>query len=157
VEVAVLRPTVLQPTGDQRAELMAWVETFGGHVRRREFDAAAEQFDGAVVSFSSLRDVVVGLPELVEEQWKHVWPSIDGFRFEADKAEAFVSPDGRLAIVAVTWSSTGFDHDGQPFDRPGRATVVLACEPPEPWRGIHAHFSLNRGVPQMSYGGAAGG
>jgi ketosteroid isomerase-like protein len=143
---------VHQPTEAQRAELVAWVETFGEHVRRREFDAAAGQFDTAVVSFSSLRDVVVGLSDLVAEQWKHVWPSIERFRFDTDGLEAFVSPDGGLAAVAVTWTSTGFDREGEPFDRPGRATLVLGREPAAPWRGIHAHFSLDRGVPQMSYG-----
>jgi ketosteroid isomerase-like protein len=148
---------VHQPTESQRAELIAWVETFGEHVRRREFEAAAEQFDAGVVSFSSLRDVVVGLPELVEEQWKQVWPSIEAFRFDTDRLEAFVSPDGGLAAVAVTWTSTGFDRDGETFDRPGRATLVLGRQAPAAWHGVHAHFSLNRGVPQMSYGAPAGG
>jgi hypothetical protein len=148
---------VHQPTGAQRAELISWVETFGEHVRQREFDDAADQFDAGVVSFSSLRDVVVGLPELVEDQWKQVWPSIEGFRFDTDRLEAFVSPDGELAAVAVTWTSTGFARDGGLFDRPGRATLVLGRAAPAVWRGLHAHFSLNRGVPQMSYGNPAGG
>ena len=54
---------MLQATEDQHAELISWVDTFGQHVRRREFTAAAEQFDADVVSFSSLCDVVVGLSE----------------------------------------------------------------------------------------------
>jgi ketosteroid isomerase-like protein len=146
---------VLQASDAEHAQLRAWVETFGGHVRRREFDEAAKLFDGEVVSFSSLRDVVVGLPGLIDSQWKQVWPSIERFHFETESLRSFVSPDGWLAVVAVTWNSTGFDPNGQPFDRPGRATLVLGREPPAPWRGIHAHFSLNRGVPQRSFGSAA--
>jgi ketosteroid isomerase-like protein len=145
---------VLQASEGEHAQLRAWVETFGRHVRRREFAEAATLFDADVVSFSSLRDVVVGLPELVESQWKQVWPSIEGFRFETESLRAFVSLDRCLAVVAVTWASTGFDASAQPFDRPGRATIILGREPPAPWRGIHAHFSLNRGVPQSSFGAA---
>ena len=91
----------------------------------------------------------------MENQWKQVWPSIEGFRFDTASMRATVSPDGRLAALAVTWTSTGFDRDGEPFDRPGRATLVLAREPPAPWRGIHAHFSLNHGVAQRSFGSPA--
>ena len=143
---------MLHATEEERAELVSWVETFGDHVRRREFEDAAVQFDREVVSFSSLRDVVVGLPELMGSQWRQVWPTIEAFRFDTSSLHAFISPDGRLAVVAVTWTSVGFDRDGQPFDRPGRATIALGREPHGSWHGIHAHFSLNRGVPQMSFG-----
>ncbi len=137
---------------EERRELCAWVEAFGGHVRSRDFAAASLLFDDDVVSFSSLRDVVVGLGDLVAEQWKQVWPSIDGFWFDTKRLHAFVSPDRCLAVVAVTWSSTGFDESGHPFDRPGRATIVLGrADLRGPWRGVHAHFSLNRGVPQRSF------
>ncbi|HEY7043575.1 MAG TPA: hypothetical protein VH419_07905 [Nocardioidaceae bacterium] len=140
---------MLEATTADWREIADWVTTFGGHVRRREFADAAEQFDPAVVSFSSLRDVVVGLDDLIEHQWQHVWPTIDGFEFDVDALHAFISPDRCLAVAAVTWTSTGFDAEGDPFDRPGRATLVLGRDRPSaPWHGIHAHFSLNRGVPQ---------
>lgn len=133
--------------------MLSWVDEFGGHVHRCEFEHAARQFDDGIVSFSSRRDVVVGLTELVEDQWRHVWPSISGFRFESEAMRTFVSPERRQAIVAVTWTSTGYHEDGAAFDRPGRATIVLARETvAAPWRGIHTHFSLHRGVPQQSFG-----
>jgi ketosteroid isomerase-like protein len=50
------------------------------------------------------------------------------------------------------WTSTGFYEDGMPFDRPGRATIVLARQPDGRWLGVHSHMSLARGVPQDSYG-----
>jgi ketosteroid isomerase-like protein len=39
-----------------------------------------------------------------------------------------------------------------PFDRPGRATIVLARQPDGRWLGVHSHMSLARGVPQDSHG-----
>ena len=142
-----------QAAPDDHAGLVRWIEEFGGHVHRCEFEPAAQQFDDAIVSFSSRRDIVVGIDELAEEQWKHVWPSITGFRFESETMRTFLSPDGLQAAVAVTWSSTGYHEDGTTFDRPGRATIVLARETvASSWRAIHAHFSLHRGVPQQSFG-----
>jgi ketosteroid isomerase-like protein len=110
-------------------------------------------FDDSVVSFSSLRDVVIGLDVLVDQQWRYVWPTIEDFHFEVDSLQALVSPDGSLAAVAVTWASTGFAGDGTPFPRPGRTSLVLARpDGADEWRCVHAHFSLYRGVPQQSFG-----
>jgi ketosteroid isomerase-like protein len=134
-----------------RDELTEWVGTFGDHVRARRFEDAARLFDAGVISFSSLRDVVVGLDTLVDQQWRHVWPTIEEFRFDLESMHALVSPDRVLAAVAVTWTSTGFGSDGVSFARPGRASLVLGRPAPgEGWRCLHAHFSLNRGVPQVS-------
>jgi ketosteroid isomerase-like protein len=142
---------------DDRASLRDWVDEFSAHVAAQEFDAASHQFDAEVLSFSSFRDVVVGIDEFVEQQWRRVWPSMTGFRFETDSMHALVSPDRRLGVVAVTWTSTGYQEDGAPFDRPGRCTIVLARDGlDEPWRGIHGHFSLKHGVPQLSHGHPAG-
>jgi ketosteroid isomerase-like protein len=146
---------MFEANGQEREQLAEWVLTFGDHVRTRRFDDAEVMFDRSVVSFSSLRDVVVGLDVLVDQQWRFVWPTIEEFRFDVGSMHALLSPDGALAAVAVTWTSTGFDADGRPFPRPGRASLVLARQAPgEAWRCVHAHFSLNRGVPQQSFGRA---
>ena len=144
---------MLEANGQERAELTEWVREFGGHVRGRRFGDAALLFDPSVVSFSSLRDVVVGLDVLIDEQWRHVWPMIEDFAFDLDSMHALVSLDRSLAVAAVTWTSTGFDADGASFARPGRATLVLGKDGQgADWRCLHAHFSLNRGVPQRSFG-----
>jgi ketosteroid isomerase-like protein len=146
---------MFEANGQEREELAAWVRTFGDHVRARRFDDAEVMFDRSVVSFSSLRDVVVGLDVLVDQQWRFVWPTIEEFHFDVGSMHALVSPDGALAAVAVTWTSTGFDAGGRPFPRPGRASLVLARPASEEaWRCVHAHFSLNRGIPQQSFGRA---
>ena len=133
--------------------LQAWVEEFSGHVASLNFDAAAAMMDPAVTSFSTWHDIVVGVEHFVEAQWKRVWPTIDDFRFESEKMHTVVSPDRRMASVAVTWTSVGFDEDLERFDRPGRGTFVLIRDGVDaPWRGIHGHFSLDRGVPQKSHG-----
>jgi len=57
-----------------------------------------------------------------------------------------------MAVAIAPWTSTGFREDGTPFDRPGRATIVLARQPDRSWLGIHSHMSLARGVTQDSHG-----
>lgn len=138
---------------DVRAEVGAWLDEFSDEVANLRFDDAATRFRPDVVSFSSFRDVVTGIDQFVNAQWRSVWPSMIDFRLETDKMQVTVSPDELMAAVACTWTSTGFDPDGTPFDRPGRCTVVLERDGPgDPWLGVHGHFSLYRGVPQQSFG-----
>jgi hypothetical protein len=91
--------------------------------------------------------------EVEERQWAQIWPAIEDFAFDVDDLDVIVSPDRRQAVAVVTWSSTGIGADGTRFDRPGRATVVLTRpDVGVPWRGVHTHFSLARGVPDGTYG-----
>ncbi len=145
----------LEARPEDHDSVRAWVDEFSGHVAACEFDMAARQFAADVISFSSFKDVVVGLDQFVEEQWRRVWPTMTGFRFEAESMRSLVSPDRLMATAIVTWTSTGYAEDGTPFDRPGRCTAVLTRESVgAPWRGVHGHFSLRRGVPQQSFGPA---
>ena len=58
-----------------------------------------------------------------------------------------------FANSILIWNSIGYDYDGKPFERTGRATVTLKRDNlNSDWNGIHTHFSLNRGVPQQSFG-----
>jgi ketosteroid isomerase-like protein len=57
-----------------------------------------------------------------------------------------------MAIASAPPTRTGFHEDGTPFDRPGRATIVLARQADGRWPGVHSHMSLARGVPQDSHG-----
>jgi ketosteroid isomerase-like protein len=82
-----------------------------------------------------------------------VWPAIEDFRFELGDLDVLVSPDRLLAVAVLPWSSTGVGPDGERFDRPGRATVVVRrASVGEEWSGVHTHFSLARGVPQDTHG-----
>jgi len=88
----------------------------------------------------------------IERQWDNVWPRTAEFRFDLANTMVMASPDGAIAVAIAPWTSTGFHENGMPFDRPGRATIVLARQPDGRWLGVHSHMSLARGVPQDSHG-----
>ena len=140
------------PAADH-ASLKAWMDAFGAEVDTLQFTKARERFDPRVVTFSTFMDVVSGIDQFENEQWRKVWPSASGFRWHTEKMRSTVSPDRLMAFVATTWGSTGYHADGSTFDRPGRATLVLVRDSVgAPWRGLHVHVSLKRGVPQLSHG-----
>jgi len=135
------------------ASLKAWMDAFGAEIDALEFSKARGRFDPRVVTFSTFMDVVSGIDQFENEQWRKVWPSASGFRWHTEKMRSAVSPDRLMAFVATTWGSTGYHEDGSTFDRPGRATLVLVRDKIDaPWRGLHVHVSLKRGVPQLSHG-----
>lgn len=106
-----------------------------------------------MVGFGTHVALVTGLDRLAADQWGNVWPTIADFRFATEHLVALVSPDRLQATAIVPWTSTGFHADGSPFDRPGRATVVLTRETvSSPWLGRHTHFSLAPGTPGRSHG-----
>jgi ketosteroid isomerase-like protein len=134
------------------ASVADWLARWGRLVAAVDFAGARALFDPAVVAFGTHMDVVEGLERLEADQWRSVWPTIADFRFDLASLSCRFSPDRLMALAVVTWGSTGFAADGTPFDRPGRATVGLERQAPgAPWRGIHTHLSLNRGVPQRSF------
>jgi ketosteroid isomerase-like protein len=135
------------------AAMRTWFETWAALVRARDFVSARALFHDDVVGFGTRMHVVRGLDRLESQQWRHVWPAIEDFRFVLDELHCAASDDDRLAWAVVPWVSTGFQQDGAPFDRPGRATVIfMRAANDEPWRAIHTHISLAPGTPQRSFG-----
>jgi ketosteroid isomerase-like protein len=119
--------------------MAAW----GREVASVELARARDRFDPDVVSFGTVAGMARGLDELYDEQWTRVWPEIRDFRFELGDLEVLVSPDRRLAVAIVPWSSSATDGAVDASPRHGRATVVLRREDvDDPWRGVHTHFSL---------------
>src|SRR4051812_41537098 len=138
--------------GDPRDALGSWFETWAGYVRGRDFTAARALFHADVIGFGTRMHLVRGLDRLEQQQWRHVWPTIEGFRFVLDELYCEASADGLLAWAVVPWISTGFQQDGTPFDRPGRAKVTFRrATKDEPWRAAHTHISLAPGTPQRSF------
>ena len=134
-------------------DVLAWLSRFGAFVAARDFDGGRSMFDEGVVAFGTWADVVEGLDHVEATQWRSVWPTIEDFAFDLDGARMLLSPDGQQAVIVTPWGSTGFDEAGAPFDRPGRATLVLRRDGESGgWRCVHTHFSLGRDVPQRSYG-----
>ena len=93
--------------------------------------------------------LAVGRETLEANQWRGIWPNIRDFRFNLDDVRWGVGGDQGWAIA--TWSSTGFDRQGHPFDRPGRATVIFRRDG-DNWLALHTHFSLCPGTPTTTHG-----
>jgi ketosteroid isomerase-like protein len=130
-----------------------WFAAWDKLVDGVDFVPARELFDPGVIGFGPRMDTVKGLDLLERDQWRRVWPTIDGFEFDLSTLECLVSPDRLQAVGIVVWSSTGYGEGGTPFDRPGRATVVFRrANAADPWKAIHTHISLNPGTPQRSHG-----
>ncbi|MGE0223536.1 MAG: nuclear transport factor 2 family protein [Acetobacteraceae bacterium] len=128
-----------------------WLETFSECVRDVDYAAARPMFHPEILAFGTHRDVLPDREAWIGAQWDNVWPKTADFRFDLAATHVLASDDGSMAVVIAPWTSTGFHPDGQPFDRPGRATMVFH-KTPQGWLGVHTHLSLNRGVPQSSHG-----
>ena len=98
-------------------------------------------------------DVVEGIDALEENQWRNVWPNIEEFEWDFDNIKIGVSADRLMAFLITTWTSKGFDEEANPFDRPGRTTVILSRTSSDAlWLGVHTHFSLHPGTPYRTFG-----
>jgi ketosteroid isomerase-like protein len=138
---------------EDHAALATWFDAWGDHVAAVDFTGARALFEDDVIGFGTWMDVVDGLTNLEAAQWRSIWPTITEFRFLTDTLRVRVSPDRCFAVGVVVWDSIGFHQDGTAYPRPGRATVAFRRAGPDaPWKGFHTHLSLNRGVPQRSYG-----
>ena len=120
---------------------------------KKQYSLALQFFENDVVSFGTWMDVVEGLDQLKINQWENIWPTISGFKFLTETLFIQLSPDKLFANSILTWTSLGYHKEGKTFERSGRATVTLKRSSlNSEWKGIHTHFSLNRGVPQQSFG-----
>jgi ketosteroid isomerase-like protein len=134
-----------------RSFFLQWLETFSSFVRDVDYPSARPLFHNDILAFGTHRDVLPSLEAWVSSQWDNVWPRTDDFRFDLATTHVLASDDGSMAVVVAPWTSTGFHEDGSRFDRPGRATIVFHKRDGV-WLGVHSHLSLNRGVPQASFG-----
>ena len=134
------------------AEVRDWLERFAACVREVDYATARPFWHSDVVIFGTYQELVKSLATWTDLQWDNVWPRTAEFRFDLANTMVMASPNGAMAVAIAPWTSTGFHEDGAPFDRPGRATIVLARQPDGRWLGVHSHMSLARGVPQDSYG-----
>ena len=80
-------------------------------------------------------------------------PTISHFKFLTNTLYIQLSPDKLFANSILTWTSLGYDINGKCYERPGRASITLRRDNINNlWKAIHTHLSLNRDVPQKSYG-----
>ena len=108
-------------------------------VRAVDYERARPLFAEDVVAFGTFAAVVSGRDRLEHEQWRNIWPTIRAFTFELDHLHCLGTPEA--LCVVVPWTSIGTAANGQPFGRPGRATLLLAPRNGQ-WVAVHSHFSL---------------
>jgi ketosteroid isomerase-like protein len=131
----------------------AWFRELAEHVQAVDFAAARHLFAEDFVAFGTFTDFMIGREIAEANQWRNVWPTIDGFTWRLDTVKALVSPDRQFAVGLAVWDSTGYQADGKTFDRRGRATVTFTrAKAGDPWVATHTHMSLFRGTPDASHG-----
>src|SRR6185312_6005663 len=108
---------------DDLAAVKAWFAELAEHVRAVDYAAARHLFADDFVAFGTFTDFVTGRDHAEANQWRKVWPTIDGFTWRLDEARAQISPDRLFAVGMAVWDSAGYRTDATPFDRKGRATV----------------------------------
>ncbi|MDQ2140406.1 nuclear transport factor 2 family protein [Alcaligenaceae bacterium B3P038] len=130
-----------------------WFKALSDNVQAVDYAAARHLFADDFVAFGTFTNFVSGQSHAEKNQWRNVWGTIDGFTWRLDDVQGFVSPDRLFAVGLAVWDSTGYQPDGTPFDRPGRATVSFARETVgAPWVATHTHMSLFRDTPSVSHG-----
>ena len=144
-------PALSEADAATRAVLITWLDTFSGYVRDVDYASARPLFHADIIAFGTHRNVISGIDEWITTQWDNVWPKTSDFRFDLDAARILASREGDMATVVAPWRSTGYHRDGTAFDRPGRATMSFQKIDGR-WICAHSHMSLNRGVPQESFG-----
>src|SRR3954469_6299424 len=119
-------------------------------VRSVDYAGARPLFAQDVITFGTFAAFTTGRDATETEQWRTVWSRIDDLR-------TILSEDRRTAVGMAVFTSVGYTEDGIPYDRPGRATAVLARDAlTEDWAAQHLHVSLFRDVPTRSFGTKAG-
>jgi len=136
-----------------KAEILDWLERFAACVREVDYAAAYPFWHPRIIAFGTVQALVEGLEPFRDRQWESVWPRTSDFRFPPEAARVLASADGSLAVAIAPFTSTGYAPDGTPFDRPGRATLILMPNPGagEGWLAVHSHMSLAKGVPPDSH------
>ena len=133
--------------------IKSWFLKWEKHVQNKQYSLAKKLFENDVVSFGTWMDVVQGLDQLKLNQWENIWPTINEFKFLTSTLFIQLSQDKLFANSILIWDSVGYNQDNTSFKRSGRATVTLKRDNfNSNWKGIHTHFSLNRGIPQQSFG-----
>ncbi|MBZ0166638.1 MAG: nuclear transport factor 2 family protein [Candidatus Omnitrophica bacterium] len=137
----------------EKDEIKKWLTKFALYVREQDFAGGREMFYEDVVCFGSRAEILCGLDDLIERQWKAIWPNITAFNFLTDKFHCEFSADGKSACVIVPWISTGYHEDGTAFPRPGRVTILLIRDAGNnTWLAKHTHYSLYPGTPNHTFG-----
>lgn len=130
-----------------------WFARLNTQVNALDYAAARSSVSEDFIAFGTFADFLVGVDEAEARQWRNVWHTITDFNVRLADIRGFVSPDRLYATGLAFFDSTGFDAEGKPFPRTGRATVTFVRNATtDPWVANHSHMSLMRGTPTASHG-----
>ena len=133
--------------------ISAWFATWERFIRDVDYDSGRTMFADDVVGFGTHMQLLLGLDDLVTRQWRSIWGNISDFRFDRGSMLTGTSEDGLTGWGCALWTSTGYDKDHTPFDRPGRVTVLLSrSSAAHDWLAMHTHLSLLPGTPARTFG-----
>ena len=121
-----------------------WLTSWQSAINARDYDRGAELFDEDVIAFGTYSDAMRGRDNLVQLQWREMWPYIRDFRFAVDDATV-LDDGGPLCVVIAPWTSLGIAPDGSSFPRAGRCTIALKRLESGELRALHTHFSMSKG------------
>ena len=138
---------------DDLALVRRWFQRLQLCVQTVDYSGSRPLFAEDMITFGTYTAFTIGRDATEAEQWRHVWGQIDQFRWRLDDLRTILSTDRLTAVAMAVFESTGYTNDGKPFDRPGRATVVLGRQAVgEEWVAQHTHVSLFPGTPTRSFG-----
>lgn len=131
---------IVEGGGDAIAPLRDWLRQLQTCVRNQDFAGGRALCVPELLAFGTRAEMVDGVEQVMERQWRQVWPRIRDFTIDADKARGAVH--GGRGWVAARWDSLGVRSDGSTFARPGRLTILFERRG-ERWLAFHTHFSLS--------------
>lgn len=138
---------------DDRSAVRLWFERLAQFCRDIDYEGGREIFAEDMIAFGTFTDFMRGRELTEHNQWRNVWGTIKDFCYDLDTIDVIIAGDRLTAVGMGLWQSQGFHPDGEPFDRPGRTTVVLIRRSlDEPFVAVHTHMSLFRGTPDRSFG-----
>jgi len=133
-------------------EIHCWLKKFALCVRALDFESGKKMFLQEIYCFGSIASTLSGIDDLVENQWKQVWPNISDFDFDYKNLHFKLSDNNNFACILCPWTSTGCHPGGNSFQRPGRLTLILIKdESQNKWLAYHTHYSLNPGTPPKTH------
>ena len=138
---------------DDLASVRRWFQRLQLHVQSVDYVGARPLFAEDIITFGTFSAFTIGREASEKEQWRTVWSRIDRFRWQIDDLRIIVSGDRRTAVGMALFESIGYTEEGTPYDRPGRATVILGRGAVgAEWVAQHLHASLFQDVPTHSFG-----
>jgi ketosteroid isomerase-like protein len=125
--------------------IIDWLTAWQRAINARDYENGALLFDEDVIAFGTYSDAMRGRDNLVELQWREMWPYIADFRFATDEVTVLGAEGEPLQVVVCPWTSLGISPDGATFPRAGRCTIALRTSDRGALLAVHTHFSMSKG------------